>query len=127
MKKIFCLALSILFIFALISCDNAEENYDTIVYVSRYGKIHSEADCSGMIYYDTMTLSEALDKGYVWCKKCFEDIQQQGLYWDFSLWSKSQKIKRAKTTVLALIYCFLIGFADGIGREILPRSCEIPV
>lgn len=76
MKKVICIVLSIFFIFAFISCDNAEESSDIIVYVSRYGKIHSDPNCSGMIYYKTMTLYTAINEGYVLCKNCSEDLER---------------------------------------------------
>ena len=82
MKKVVCSVLSIFFIFSLISCDNAEEKDDSYtystVYVSRYGKIHSDSNCSGMKYYTAMPLDSALDAGYVLCKKCYppEELQK---------------------------------------------------
>ena len=86
MKKIICIALSIFFIFTLTSCDNAEEKdgsytYST-VYVSRYGKIHSDANCSGMKYYTAMPLDKALDAGNVLCKKCYPPEELQKAYED---------------------------------------------
>lgn len=75
MKKAICIALSIFFILTLVSCDNAEEKDDSYTYstvfVSKYGKIHAESDCSGMRYYTVMPLRSAVDAGYVLCEKCY--------------------------------------------------------
>lgn len=79
MKKVICVALCIIFVFALISCGNEKEEhyyYDIIVYVSRYGKIHSYPNCSGMIYYTSMPLTTAISEGYAMCKKCEDDIYE---------------------------------------------------
>ena len=81
MKKTACIALAILLIFTFISCNGAKDveeqaNGEMTVYVSKYGKIHSDPSCSGMVRYETMTLSEAIDEGYVVCKKCSADIQK---------------------------------------------------
>lgn len=41
------------------------------VYVSKSSKkVHSIPNCSGMKYYYTMTYSEAVKKGYAFCKNC---------------------------------------------------------
>ena len=77
MKNILCIVLCISFVFTLTSCaEKKEEHYydDIIVYVSRYGKIHSNSSCSGMIYYTSMPLSSAISKGFIVCKKCENDI-----------------------------------------------------
>ena len=84
MKKVICIALSVFFIFTLISCGNTEETDDSYiyptVYVSRYGKIHSHANCSGMKYYTEMPLDSALDAGNVLCKKCYPPEKMQKAY-----------------------------------------------
>jgi len=41
------------------------------VYVSNYGKIHKNSNCSGMIYYEAMSYSEAIKKGYSRCQNCY--------------------------------------------------------
>ena len=79
MKKILCVILCILFIFTPVGCSEEKEDYrdhDIIVYVSRYGKFHSHPNCSGMIYYKTMTLYDAINEGNVVCKKCENDIKE---------------------------------------------------
>ena len=79
MKKIICVILCVLFIFTLTSCSEQEEkhqDYNIIVYVSRYGKFHSHPNCSGMVYYRTMTLYDAINEGNVVCKKCEKDIKE---------------------------------------------------
>lgn len=78
MKKIICGILCVLFIFTMVSCSEEKEefrDYDIIVYVSRYGKIHSYSNCSGMVYYKTMTFFDAINEGNVVCKKCQDDIE----------------------------------------------------
>ena len=77
MKKVICIALCIFLILLLTSCAEEKEEYyyyDVIVYVSRYGKIHSYPNCSGMVYYTSMPLFTAISEGYVVCKKCEDDI-----------------------------------------------------
>lgn len=90
MKKALCIMLSILFIFTLISCSYQEEkadyethkeyetykNDDITIYVSKYGKIHAVSNCSGMNRYTTMTYYDALNKGYVVCKKCRKKLKE---------------------------------------------------
>ena len=41
------------------------------VYVSRNNIIHCDSGCSGMKYYSTMTLAQALRQGARRCEKCF--------------------------------------------------------
>jgi len=76
MKKVICIIWAVFLVFSLTSCDKANENEDCdfIVYVSVYGKIHSSPDCSGMIYYNTMLLADAIREGYVICQNCEDDI-----------------------------------------------------
>ena len=77
MKKFTCVVLSILCIIFLTNCKEKEknQNYDVAVYVSKYDKIHSYPDCSGMMYYTEMSLSEAISEDYDICQKCEEDIE----------------------------------------------------
>ena len=49
----------------------ATEKKVNYVFVSRQGKIHRRSNCSGMKYYSTMSYSDAINKGYVKCKKCY--------------------------------------------------------
>lgn len=84
-KRLICLLLALCMVFSLCACakDNVEEPEpsgtatvntanDRTVYVSQSGgKIHRYNDCSGMKYYDVMTYSEAIDKGFELCQKCF--------------------------------------------------------
>lgn len=63
--------LSILLIFILLLC-SVGCAYRGEVYISEfYGKIHKRSDCSGMKYYFTMDYDDAIEAGYVKCKKCF--------------------------------------------------------
>ena len=48
-----------------------DEEIAVTVYVSNSGKYHSKSNCSGMKHYTEMSLGEALDMGYVACKKCW--------------------------------------------------------
>lgn len=41
------------------------------VYVSDYGKIHKNPNCSGMKYYKVMSYSEAVKAGYSRCQNCY--------------------------------------------------------
>ncbi len=41
------------------------------VYVSNYGKIHRNSNCSGMKYYTKMSYADAINRGFVKCKKCY--------------------------------------------------------
>lgn len=84
-KRLICLLLVFCMVFSLCACakDNAEEPQpsesatvntanDRTVYVSQSGgKIHRYNDCSGMKYYDVMTYSEAIEKGFDLCQKCY--------------------------------------------------------
>lgn len=45
--------------------------FDNNVYVSSTGKYHSKPDCSGMTQYTEMTKEEAINAGYVPCKRCY--------------------------------------------------------
>ncbi|MBE6531874.1 MAG: hypothetical protein E7679_07325 [Ruminococcaceae bacterium] len=95
MKKVICIILSVFFIFALISCSKSkgsdtekEKRRVVIVYVSRYGKIHTDSDCSGMIYYEAMSFNEAIQLGHDLCNKCFEDgldtkIDKKNIYYEY--------------------------------------------
>lgn len=48
------------------------EDYNSkTVYVSKYGKIHKNRHCSGMMYYDVMTYGEAIEQGYEKCANCY--------------------------------------------------------
>lgn len=50
-----------------------EISLDRTVYVSRSGhKIHLHSDCSGMMYYVSMTYEEACEAGYEHCSRCFD-------------------------------------------------------
>lgn len=50
-----------------------EISLDRTVYVSRSGhKIHLHSDCSGMMYYVSMTYKEACEAGYSHCSRCFD-------------------------------------------------------
>ena len=51
--------------------DNFDYDYDETVYVSNYGKIHSDSSCSGMKYYEEMEYEEAIAEGYDLCQKCY--------------------------------------------------------
>lgn len=84
-KRLICLLLALCMVFSLCACakDNVEDPQpsetatvntanDRTVYVSQSGgKIHRYNDCSGMKYYDVMTYSEAIDKGFDLCQKCY--------------------------------------------------------
>lgn len=44
---------------------------DTAVYVSKRGIVHFDSDCSGMKYYTTMTIEQAVNSGYTdFCEHC---------------------------------------------------------
>ena len=47
------------------------ESMEQTVYVSNSGKIHSVNNCSGMKNYTSMTLADALAKGYEKCSNCW--------------------------------------------------------
>ena len=78
MKKVITIFLVVFIILVSTSCvvKKEEHSYDNdiLVYVSRYGKIHAYPNCSNMVYYTTMPLDDALEKGYDICKKCADDI-----------------------------------------------------
>ena len=50
---------------------NTDDEWGDIVYVSKYGKIHTNPNCSGMKYYNTMTYSAARKQGYTHCQNCY--------------------------------------------------------
>lgn len=47
------------------------ETATVIVYVSTTGKYHSKHDCSGMKTYTEMAYDDAVENGYVACKRCY--------------------------------------------------------
>ena len=49
----------------------AEDEVRVVVYVSRSGKIHRIANCSGMKYYTAMYLDDAVNMGHVFCENCY--------------------------------------------------------
>lgn len=90
MRKIIALLLAVSFIFSFTGCGKEKEvpyrttttryqytqnnnynNYSYTVYVSKYGKIHRNKNCSGMIYYTEMDYNTAVSRGYALCKNCY--------------------------------------------------------
>lgn len=75
MKRIISLLMVIVLIVGCcVGCNDDNNNTnvnETIVYVSKTGKIHKISYCSGMKYYTEMEYDEAVDKGYVFCKNCY--------------------------------------------------------
>lgn len=77
MKKLLSLFLVVVIFASSVGCSNNETNGeedlsgDSIVYVSKTGKIHKRPNCSNMKYYTEMDYDEAVDKDYDFCKKCF--------------------------------------------------------
>ena len=94
MRKIIALLLAVSFIFSFAGCgkekevpyrttttryqytqnnnyNNYNNNYSYTVYVSDYGKIHRNKNCSGMIYYREMDYNTAVSRGYALCKNCY--------------------------------------------------------
>lgn len=78
MKKILYIVFCILLIVALTNCggEKEEQRYNIVLYVSKYDKIHSYPNCSGMLYYTFMPLSAAIEEGYTVCHNCKGDICQ---------------------------------------------------
>ena len=50
---------------------NRSDYQDNIVYVSQYGKIHKNPNCSGMKYCEPMSYSTAISRDYVLCNNCY--------------------------------------------------------
>lgn len=68
-----CLALLIVLASGCQKSNDFDYDYDYggTVYVSNYGKIHSNPSCSGMKYYEEMGYEEAIGEGYDLCQKCY--------------------------------------------------------
>ena len=57
---------------AVKSTNTPSDDESMTVYVSRNFIIHKKSTCSGMKYYSTMTLAQALSFGYTKCSKCWK-------------------------------------------------------
>lgn len=72
MKKVLsivCIVCLLLLSISFSGC--ADNNSNKMVYVSNYGKIHKNPNCSGMIYYEIMSYHDAIGNGYVECQNCY--------------------------------------------------------
>ena len=50
---------------------SSQRTQSSTVYVSKNGVIHSNSSCSGMKYYTELSYSEAIERGYRLCSKCY--------------------------------------------------------